>query len=172
VPTLLGEWTPPKPRIGDLPAAKGSIRIDDVGTFKFDAGEVKTVPPDVFQPGHFSLFGILVHLGVHGVRVLWVDIHKWGGLALGIGVLGHVALHWKWLLRMTRRYLGFGPLRDREPQTRTGEVLVGTSGVPGGSRSNSPGLNCRKRADNPSTKGSEALGSQLPKVPGGRSKVP
>jgi hypothetical protein len=52
--------------------------------------------------------------GYHGARLFWVDIHKWGGLALGIGVLIHVLLHWKWILRMTRRTLGFGPRRGRE----------------------------------------------------------
>jgi hypothetical protein len=46
--------------------------------------------------------------GFYAVRVLWADIHKWGGLALGVGVLIHVLLHWKWLLRKTRRYLGLG----------------------------------------------------------------
>ncbi len=75
------------------------------------------------------LLWVVFPRGYYGVRVLWVDIHKWGGLALGIGVLGHVALHWKWLLRMTRRYLGFGPLRDREPLTRTGEALGVTEEV-------------------------------------------
>jgi hypothetical protein len=38
-------------------------------------------------------------------RALWVNIHKWVGLALGITVLIHVALHQAWLVRMTRRYL-------------------------------------------------------------------
>ena len=29
-----------------------------------------------------------------------------GGLALGVGVLLHVLLHWKWLVRKTQRLLG------------------------------------------------------------------
>ena len=44
--------------------------------------------------------------GFYAARQIWVDLHKWGGLALGIGVLLHVLLHWKWLVRKTRRYLG------------------------------------------------------------------
>jgi hypothetical protein len=38
-------------------------------------------------------------------RVIWVQIHKWAGLAITLGVLLHIALHWRWLLQMTRRYI-------------------------------------------------------------------
>jgi len=38
-------------------------------------------------------------------RLLWVGIHKWAGLALSIGVLLHVVLHWNWFVQMTRRYV-------------------------------------------------------------------
>lgn len=48
----------------------------------------------VFPRGHFA------------ARAVWVDIHKWVGLALGIAVLVHVAFHWRWLKGMTRRHLG------------------------------------------------------------------
>ena len=41
-------------------------------------------------------------------------MHKWGGLALRIGVLIHLLLHWRWTLRMTQRTLGFGPRKGRE----------------------------------------------------------
>jgi hypothetical protein len=43
--------------------------------------------------------------GFYGARALWIAIHKWGGLALSVVVLMHVALHWTWLMRMTRRHL-------------------------------------------------------------------
>lgn len=35
-------------------------------------------------------------------RTLWKDLHDWGGILMTAGVLGHLALHWRWLIRMTR----------------------------------------------------------------------
>lgn len=43
--------------------------------------------------------------GFFAARALWIDIHKWVGLALGALVFLHVALHWSWLVQMTRRHL-------------------------------------------------------------------
>ena len=54
------------------------------------------------------LLWVVLPRGFHPARRLWVDIHKWGGLALSLSVMLHVALHWSWLTRMTRRYLRFG----------------------------------------------------------------
>ena len=51
------------------------------------------------------LLWVVFPRGFHAARMLWIEIHKWGGLALGVVVLVHVALHWKWLIRMTRRLL-------------------------------------------------------------------
>jgi hypothetical protein len=47
------------------------VDIEDVGQFEFDAGQVQTIRPDIFRPGHFSLFDILVHLSQRGD----VDLH-------------------------------------------------------------------------------------------------
>ena len=58
------------------------------------------------------LLWVVFPRGHYGVRVFWVDVHKWGGLALGVLVLVHALMHWKWLLRMTRRYLGIGGRRE------------------------------------------------------------
>jgi hypothetical protein len=52
-----------------------------------------------------------------------VDVHKWGGLALGVGVLLHVLLHWKWLVRKTRRYLGLDPRQEAPPSTGQTEIM-------------------------------------------------
>ena len=66
LPTEADLWRPPKAHTGDLPTGEGEVRIDGLGTFSFDAGQVVTVRPDVFQPSHFSLFDILVHLHDRG----------------------------------------------------------------------------------------------------------
>jgi hypothetical protein len=43
--------------------------------------------------------------GFYPSRVIWVEIHKWAGVALTIVVLLHVFLHRRWLLVMSRRFL-------------------------------------------------------------------
>ena len=43
--------------------------------------------------------------GYFMTRELWVDIHKWSGVALAILVLIHVTLNWNWVVYMTKRYL-------------------------------------------------------------------
>ena len=52
------------------------------------------------------LLWVVFPRGYYPARALWVEIHKWGGLALGVAASLHLALHWKWLVRMTRRHLG------------------------------------------------------------------
>ncbi len=51
------------------------------------------------------LLWVVFPRGYYPARTLWVAIHKWVGLALGVAVLVHVVLHWRWLTRVTRRYL-------------------------------------------------------------------
>jgi hypothetical protein len=51
------------------------------------------------------LLWVVFPRGYHATRALWVDIHKWGGLALSILAVVHLVLHWKWLVQMTRRQL-------------------------------------------------------------------
>jgi hypothetical protein len=41
-------------------------------------------------------------------RLLWLDIHKWVGLALTVAVIVHLILHWRWLWTTTRRRFGAG----------------------------------------------------------------
>lgn len=59
--------------VGRLPAGDAVLTIDKVGNFTFDAASVKAVQPDVFQPGHYSLFDVLVHVGNTGQIAL--DYH-------------------------------------------------------------------------------------------------
>jgi len=66
LPMQEGTWTPPIAHTGDQPAGQGAIDIQGLGTFSFDAAQVQTVRPDIFRPGHFSLFDVLVHLQQRG----------------------------------------------------------------------------------------------------------
>jgi len=66
LPTEDGAWTPAGSNVGRKPEGKASIRIQDTGTFVFEASEVETLRPDVFQPGHFSVFDVLVYLHQQG----------------------------------------------------------------------------------------------------------
>lgn len=66
LPTEDGAWAPPVSHVARLPSGGPVIHIDGLGTFGFHAHQVETVRPDIFQPGHFSLFDILVHLSEMG----------------------------------------------------------------------------------------------------------
>ncbi len=44
----------------------GEIIISGVGTFDFDPHQIVTKRPDIFQPGHFSVFDIIAHLNETG----------------------------------------------------------------------------------------------------------
>jgi len=46
--------------------SSGKITIDSIGTFDYDPREIETVRKDIFQPGHFSIFDILVYLDRRG----------------------------------------------------------------------------------------------------------
>jgi hypothetical protein len=44
--------------------------------------------------------------GFYPAREAWLVVHKYAGLALTVLVVAHLALHWRWLVTMTRRMLG------------------------------------------------------------------
>jgi len=66
LPTQDGKWIPPVKQDGRKPTEVGKIRIEGIGEFSFDARQVKTLRTDIFQPGHFSVFDVLVHLSNKG----------------------------------------------------------------------------------------------------------
>jgi hypothetical protein len=44
--------------------------------------------------------------GILGISYqVWSNVHTWGSLAMIAGVGAHLALHWKWMVSMTRRML-------------------------------------------------------------------
>jgi len=68
---------------------------------------------DVFLFVDFLILGVSSFLlwlifpqGYFPSRLFWVEVHKWSGLALYVGVLLHLGLHWRWIVRMTSRQFG------------------------------------------------------------------
>jgi hypothetical protein len=51
------------------------------------------------------LLWVVFPQGYFAARLLWVEIHRWTGLALSVVVLVHVLFHWRWIGHMTRRVL-------------------------------------------------------------------
>ena len=49
------------------------------------------------------LVWVIIPKGYNPQWLLWIAIHKWSGLALVVESLLHVALHFRWLVRMTTR---------------------------------------------------------------------
>lgn len=45
-------------------------------------------------------------------RSTWRALHDWGGIAMVGGVVVHLALHWKWIVCMTRALLQRRKLRQ------------------------------------------------------------
>ena len=66
LPSEDGDWIPPVSHVGSMPAGTGKLEIENIGEFAFNASDVETLRPDIFQPGHFSLFDILVYLAGRG----------------------------------------------------------------------------------------------------------
>lgn len=52
---------------------------------------------------------------------LWQTLHKWGGIAMLIGVVTHQLLHWKWIITMTQKILPVPakPKLKKQEQTET-----------------------------------------------------
>ena len=49
-------------------------------------------------------------------RATWSDLHALGGLVMITGVVLHLALHWKWILCVTRRMVNV-PARQAKEQS-------------------------------------------------------
>lgn len=50
-----------------VPKELATVGIEGLGSFTFNPVEIKTVRPDIFKPGYFSLFDVLVHLSETGL---------------------------------------------------------------------------------------------------------
>ncbi len=47
-------------------------------------------------------------------RGTWSDLHTWTGLVMVVGVLVHLAFHWRWIVCMARKMLVSSPRRATE----------------------------------------------------------
>ena len=66
------------------------------------------------------LLWIVLPQGYFPSRLLWLEIHKWVGLALSVAVLLHIGLHWKWLVHMTQQRFARLPGLAERSSTRRG----------------------------------------------------
>ena len=66
LPNAEGGWSLPDGSVGLIPAAKGTIEIRGRGILSFDPSLITATRPDVFMPGHFSVFDVLTHLAATG----------------------------------------------------------------------------------------------------------
>lgn len=62
LPTEEGLWRPAESNVARLPSGQNSVRVEGIGEFQFQADGLQTLRADIFQPGRFSLFDVLVHV--------------------------------------------------------------------------------------------------------------
>ncbi len=60
-------------------------------------------PSGGFQGGRNAAYGKTVLLLSHHT---WNQLHTWSSIAMAAGALGHLILHWNWIVCMTKRYFG------------------------------------------------------------------
>lgn len=76
-----------------------------------------------------AVSGLVFLLPVNGSSVLgvsylvWDQIHTWGSLLMITGVLAHLALHWQWIVAMTRKTF-FSPAKPTRAATTTGGSIM------------------------------------------------
>ncbi len=78
-----------------LPSEHGTIEIEGLGEFAFAPDEVETVRPDIFRPGHFSVFDVVVHLAERG----WFTLEAHYNPALDTHVIEQLDGRMNWWYR-------------------------------------------------------------------------
>jgi hypothetical protein len=74
-----------------------------------------TIPHAGYQGGRNPDFGRAVFFLT---RESWNDLHVWGSVAMIAGIIVHLALHWRWIVCMVKRFVAFGEwgaLRTPQP---------------------------------------------------------
>jgi preprotein translocase subunit SecY len=57
------------------------------------------LPSGGYQGGRNPLYGVTILFGRHA----WEDVHTWGGVLMIAAIVVHFAIHWQWVVRMSRR---------------------------------------------------------------------
>jgi hypothetical protein len=57
------------------------------------------LPSGGYQGGRNPLYNIQILFS----RGTWDDLHTWGGVAMILAAIIHLAIHWQWVVSMTRR---------------------------------------------------------------------
>ncbi len=69
-----------------------------------------------FSTGLVKWPGLIKIIGVSAYKILKVPnisvLHDWSGLIMGLLVLIHLALHWKWIVAVTKKVFG---LNQKKP---------------------------------------------------------
>ena len=66
LPSEEGSWIPSERVSGRMPSGDIIVNIRGIGRFPVRAAGVETLRSDIFQPSHFSVFDLLVHLHKQG----------------------------------------------------------------------------------------------------------
>lgn len=53
-----------------------------------------------------DLITFLIFLVVEAPHFSGMPVHEWLGIAIGVGVLTHVLLHWSWIIEVSKRFFG------------------------------------------------------------------
>lgn len=86
------------------------------------------LPVGGYQGGRNPAYGITILFDRH----TWEDLHLWFGLLMIAAAVLHIAIHWAWIVNMTRRTLTEifqrqGKLNARSRSNVTINVLIGSS---------------------------------------------
>ncbi len=66
LPNEVGSWMAPSGNVGRYPSRPVRVEILGVGRFEVDPAGIEQHRPDVFRPGHLSIFDLIAHLGSTG----------------------------------------------------------------------------------------------------------
>ncbi len=62
-------------------------------------------------------------------RLSGLALHEWLSLSFGAGILTHLALHWRWVVNVVRRFFARLPTQTRLYALLNGALLIATLGV-------------------------------------------